>query len=77
MRNGHSEVLAYRIGFFRTCIDELQDHITETIRYNALSHRLSKLDTDEFDKMMNEDVKEKGLPIVVDHEANIRQMQGH
>ncbi len=54
-------------------LEELDSHISESIKYNALSHRLSKMDEKDFDKMMKDG--EDLAPIVVDHEAQIREAQ--
>ena len=75
IRNGHTDLVNYRMGFFYEALVELADHISETRRYNALSHRLSKLEGDDFEKMMSEGQESKPTP-VVDHEAQIRKMKG-
>ena len=73
LRNGHSDILNYRIGFFNTALEELNDYYSEQIRYNALSHRVSKLDQQDFDKFMREDDDQPNKPkkIVVDHQAQM------
>ncbi len=66
------------MNFFYVCIEELSDYVSETIRYNALSHRLSKLEPQEFDKMMAEPTSQSGdaPKVVVDHEAQMKKAQG-
>ena len=65
------------MGFFETCLEELGEHISEEIRYNAISARASQMETADFDKFMVADkpLSEKRV-VVVDHEANIRKSQG-
>ena len=60
------------------CLEELEDSISENIRYNAISHRMSKVDTNDFQKFLDEmkSDTEKAQPIVVDHEAQIKMAQG-
>lgn len=78
IRFGHQQVNDYRMSFFKIALEEFNDYISENIRYNALSHRLSKLEQDDFDKFMNEGLENEveSEPLVIDHEANIRQMRG-
>ena len=60
--------------FFYISLEEIDDNLSEQIRYNSLSHRLSKLEQKDFDSMMNDGSdkkKTKKAPIVVDHEAQM------
>ena len=76
IRNGHLNIRDYRMDFFNTALEELYDSISDTIRYNSLAHRMSKLDGHEFEKMMKEETSDTGTaPLEVDHEAQIRQAQ--
>ena len=63
------------MGFFNTSLDELYDHLSEQIRYNALSSRLSKLEQHDFDKFMREDNDDDVKPekFVVDHQAQMQK----
>ena len=76
LRNGHVNLFDYRINFFYTALEELGDSTQEIIRYNALSHRLSKLENKDFDKFYKADDKPKKAPLVVDHEATMRKLNG-
>lgn len=74
IRNGHVNVATYRMSFFNIAIEELFDSISETIRYNALSHRASNLEGDEFTKFMRDgDKKRDTTPVEIDHEAQMRE----
>jgi len=64
------------MNFFETCLVELNDHVSEELRYNAISHRASKLDVPDFEKFMRDSDGDEKQPIVGDHEANLRKMQG-
>ncbi len=62
------------MNFFETSLHELDEYVSEQIRYNALSTRLSKLEQDDFDKFMENDEKsvKSNEP---DHEAQIKMAQ--
>ena len=61
------------MGFFYTALEELNDHNSETIRYNALAHRFSKLENNDFDKFMSEgDTDKPKKPVKVDHLAQMQ-----
>ena len=63
------------MNFFETALNELDTYISEQIRYNSLSHRLSNLDNKEFDEFMKIDEKPTEKKVVeVDHEAQMKQM---
>jgi hypothetical protein len=52
----------------------LDSYISEQIRYNSLSHRLSKLENKEFDEFMKIDEdKKKPTTVEIDHEAQMRE----
>ena len=61
--------MKYRIGFVEICVEEINSFISAKIRYNAIAHRASKLDTQEFESFVSGDTKEK----VIDHEAQMRK----
>ena len=62
----------YRINFFYTVLQEIEDSITERIKHNALAHRASKSEQKDFEDFM----KDKDAPLIIDHEAQIKQAQG-
>jgi len=62
------------MNFFEICLDELDTYISEQIRYNSLSNRLSKLEQKEFDEFMKLDEKTSKKVIEVDHEAQMKEM---
>ncbi len=66
--------------FVLIALEEIADYIEEKIRYNALSHRLSKLEEKEFTEFMKEiEPKKNGKSetVEVDHLAQIKQaLQG-
>lgn len=75
IRNGHRDVLQYRMNFVEICLEEMGDAISDAIRYNALAHRLSKLDDNAFQKVTQPVTSGgKKAPIVVDHEAQMREL---
>ena len=77
IRNNHLNVLDYRMNFFQTALSELHDFTDEDIKLKSLSHRLSRLENDEYAKMMKvEDKKVKKEKLVIDHEAQMRKAQG-
>ncbi len=67
--------MEYRVNFFNTCLEELYDSNNETLKANSLSHRLSKLDVNEYNTFMKsgDDIPKK---IEVDHEAQMKRSQG-
>ena len=57
-------------------LEEIADNIEEKIRYNSLSHRLSKLEEKEFTKFMEDiepKVNGKKELVNVDHLAQMKQ----
>lgn len=77
IRHGHINVKSYRIGFFKICLEEIEDYISDNIRYNALAHRASKSEQADFDKFMKEvEPKSKTKKVVeVDHEAQMKMLK--
>jgi hypothetical protein len=64
------------MGFFEICLEEVSDSISEQIRYNAMATRASTMDESNFNKFIKDEIADKKAPLVTDHEANIRKMQG-
>ena len=67
------------MNFFKICLDELGEAMSEQIRYNALAHKMSNLEGHDFEKMMQDNDQPTGKkrePIVVDHEAQMKQAKG-
>ena len=60
------------MNFITVCLDELGDSIEDYLRYNAISTRLSNLEEKDFNEFINSGV-EKPTPIVVDHEAQMKE----
>jgi len=65
------------MNFIEICLEEIGDTLSDQIRYNAIAHRMSKLEGAEFEKMVRDD-QPTGTrePIVVDHEAQMKQAKG-
>jgi hypothetical protein len=66
------------MSFFKICLEELFDHVSDNIRYNAISHRASKMEAQDFEKFMADYDSDRGSdkPIEIDHEAQIKMAQG-
>jgi len=75
LRNGHTNLLKYRINFFYISLEEISDSIEDIIRYNSLAHRVSKLDPSDYEKFMNTSANDKTSKktVTVDHEAQMKQ----
>ena len=58
--------------FVYTALEELENDISEQIRYNALSHRISQAEQADFDKFMKDDSEAKP-EVVVDHLAQMQK----
>ncbi len=58
--------------FVLIALEELADNIEEKLRYNALSHRLSKLEPDDFNTFMQEK-DSKSTNTEIDHLAQMKQ----
>lgn len=81
LRSGHTNVRSYRMSFFYLCIEELNDFLHDELKARSLSHRISKLDAQEYAKIMDDKhtrtASKKGKKkIVVDHEAQLKSSQG-
>jgi len=63
------------MGFFKLCLDEYNDYVSDNIRYNSLSHRLSKLEEKDFTKFLNVDESDTKTPSEVDHEAQLARFK--
>lgn len=75
IRNGHIDVLKYRVNFVTTALEEIEDYGFDLIKNNSLAHRISKANDLEYGKIMKlNEPKQKVTN--VDHEAQIKQMQG-
>jgi ABC-type uncharacterized transport system permease subunit len=70
IRNGHTNVMSYRVNFFITCLEELVDSQEELIKFNSMAHRISRLEQQDYDKIF----KDKPKIDEIDHEAQIKQM---
>lgn len=65
------------MGFFYIALEEIYDNVSEQIRYNSLSHRLSKLENVDFEKFMKDDDEPNTKPkkIVVDHASQMKKAE--
>ncbi len=63
------------MGFFKIALEEISDFNSETIRYNSLAHRLSKLEQKDFEVFMRDDKGKPKTKIIVDHKAQLEQSQ--
>ena len=63
--------------FINTALEEIFDANQEELRYNALSHRASKLEEKDFSDFMKEGEPKSGKqPVLeVDHEAQMKQFK--
>jgi len=59
------------MSFVSVVLEELNDEIEAKIKYNAIAHRVSRLENDEFQKYIKEN--ETSKKIVVDHEEQLKQ----
>lgn len=68
--------MSYRIGFVDIALEEINDSLSDTIRYNAISHKGSKLEGKEFTDFVKDETEELNKPpMVVDHEAQMTQAE--
>ncbi len=76
LRNGHNDIMTYRIGFVNIAIGEIGDYVTELFKSQALAHRVSQADEQDWLSIMKTDDEDKPKKVVVNHEAQMQKAKG-
>lgn len=72
IRNGHRDIMLYRIGFFNLAIEEIGDYLSEHFKTSALAHRVSQAEEKEWNEIMV-DKDDEPKTFKVDHSAQMKK----